>query len=72
MRITYRRDHTEMSPLPNERSVDEMKFRRYFVSVMCVLSVPGQAIEEAEYRNIRFGPRQDESIERDDATQLVV
>ncbi|KAH3813942.1 hypothetical protein DPMN_142416 [Dreissena polymorpha] len=41
-----------------------MKRLRYFLSVVCVFSVRDLAIEAAEYRNIRFGPRQDESIER--------
>ncbi|KAH3804974.1 hypothetical protein DPMN_133266 [Dreissena polymorpha] len=41
-----------------------MKFLRYFLSVICVFSVQDQAIEAAEYRNIRFGPRQDDSIKR--------
>ncbi|KAH3815500.1 hypothetical protein DPMN_144024 [Dreissena polymorpha] len=41
-----------------------MALLRYFVCVICVLSVQDQALEAAEYRNIRFGPRQDESIER--------
>ncbi|KAH3804973.1 hypothetical protein DPMN_133265 [Dreissena polymorpha] len=41
-----------------------MQFLRYFLSVICVISVQDQAIEGADYRNVRFGPRQDESIER--------